>query len=156
MYLRHCQKFKIESIWKRIMSECMYPIKNFQGRGCFVELGHFNKHFVKNTRKKDPTGQHFGVVFFLLHTLKATFWMGNSKMDTIRTQNQDTFLILKKARPFTSPEVACLLVWLNMHQHPLKINPLCNNKCLKKLFWLCQSFEYSPSSYMFDRLLKIP
>ena len=29
-------------------------------------------------------------------------------------------------------------------------------KSLKKLFWLWQGFEYSSSSYMFDRLLKIP
>ena len=27
---------------------------------------------------------------------------------------------------------------------------------LHKLFWLCQDFEYAWSSYMFDRLLKIP
>ena len=32
----------------------------FQGRGGFVELGHFDKHFVKNTRKKDPAGKNFG------------------------------------------------------------------------------------------------
>ena len=31
-------------------------IEIFQGRGGFVELGHFNKHFVKNTRKKVPPG----------------------------------------------------------------------------------------------------
>ena len=35
--------------------------KMFQGRGGFVELGHFDKHFVKNTRKKGPAGEHFGV-----------------------------------------------------------------------------------------------
>ena len=28
----------------------------FLGRGGFVELGPFNKHFVKNTRKKVPPG----------------------------------------------------------------------------------------------------
>ena len=26
----------------------------FQGRGGFVKLGHFDKHFVKNSRKIDP------------------------------------------------------------------------------------------------------
>ena len=35
--------------------------ENFQGRGGSIELGHFDKHFVKNTRKKGPTGKHFGV-----------------------------------------------------------------------------------------------
>ena len=33
----------------------------FQGRGGFVELRHFDNHFVKNTRKKGPAGKNFGV-----------------------------------------------------------------------------------------------
>ena len=33
--------------------------QRFQDRG-FVELGHLDKLFVKNTRKKDPTGRCFG------------------------------------------------------------------------------------------------
>ena len=37
----------------------------FQGKegggGRFVELGHFDKGFVKNTRKRGPTGKHFAV-----------------------------------------------------------------------------------------------
>ena len=33
----------------------------FQGRGGFVELGHLDKHFVKNTRKKGAAGKNFGV-----------------------------------------------------------------------------------------------
>ena len=33
----------------------------FQGRGTFVELGHFDKQITKNTRKKGPAGKHFGV-----------------------------------------------------------------------------------------------
>ena len=32
----------------------------FQGRGGFVGLGHFYKHFVKNTRKKGPAGKNLG------------------------------------------------------------------------------------------------
>ena len=39
----------------------------FQGRKRFVELGHFDKNFVKNTRKKGPTGK--SLEFFLLNTL---------------------------------------------------------------------------------------
>ena len=35
--------------------------KIFQGRGGLVGLGHFYKHFVKNTKKKDPAGQNLGV-----------------------------------------------------------------------------------------------
>ena len=39
--------------------------------------------------------------------------------------------------------VACLWVWLNMHQYPW-------------IFRLCQGSEYAWSSYIFDRLLTIP
>ena len=43
----------------------------FQGRGGFVKLGHFNKHFIKKSRKKAP--QRKILEFFLLDTLKTTF-----------------------------------------------------------------------------------
>ena len=43
----------------------------FQGRGGFVKLGHLDKHFVKNSRKKGPVGKISE--FFLLDTLKNTF-----------------------------------------------------------------------------------
>ena len=43
----------------------------FQGRGDFLKLGHFDKHFIKNTRKKAP--QRKISEFFLLDTLKTTF-----------------------------------------------------------------------------------
>ena len=43
----------------------------FQGRGDFVKLGHFNKHFIKKSRKKTPQEKIFE--FFLLDTLKTTF-----------------------------------------------------------------------------------
>ena len=32
----------------------------FQGWGGFVELGQFDKLFVRDTRKKDPAGKNFG------------------------------------------------------------------------------------------------
>ena len=43
----------------------------FQGRGGFVKLGHFDKHFIKKLRKKAPQGKI--LEFFLLDTLKTTF-----------------------------------------------------------------------------------
>ena len=43
----------------------------FQDRVGFVKLGHFDKHFVKNSRKKGPAGKISE--FFLLDTLKAPF-----------------------------------------------------------------------------------
>ena len=45
--------------------------RNFQGRGGFVKLGHFDKHFIKKSRKKAPQGKI--LEFFLLDTLKTTF-----------------------------------------------------------------------------------
>ena len=47
----------------------------FQGRGGLMDLGHFYKHFVKNTRKKVLQEKIWE--FFLLNTLKITFWMEN-------------------------------------------------------------------------------
>ena len=43
----------------------------FQGRRGVVKLGHFDKHFVKNSRKNGPAGKISE--FFLLDTLKTTF-----------------------------------------------------------------------------------
>ena len=49
----------------------------FQGRGSFVELRHFDKYFIKNTRKKGSAGKNSG--FFTgtfkqkLGTIKAFF-----------------------------------------------------------------------------------
>ena len=40
-----------------------------------VELVQFNKHFVKTKEKEAPQGNIFE--FFLLDTLKTTFWMVN-------------------------------------------------------------------------------
>ena len=46
----------------------------FQGRGGFVKLGHFNKHFVKNTRKKGAAGKIFGVYQCLFFQNQGTFF----------------------------------------------------------------------------------
>ena len=50
---------------------CWRATRNFQGRGGFVKSGHFNKPFVKKSRKKAPHGK--SLEFFLLDTLKTTF-----------------------------------------------------------------------------------
>ena len=43
----------------------------FQCRGIFVKLGHFDKHFIKKSRKKARQGKI--LEFFLLDTPKTTF-----------------------------------------------------------------------------------
>ena len=64
------------------------------GQGCVVELGHLDKPFVKNARKKDPTGNNLEL--FLLATLKTTFWTGDltqgwAQLGLFFPQNQCTF-----------------------------------------------------------------
>ena len=44
--------------------------------GEVVELGHFDKDFHKNTRKRGPVGKHFGVLS-PVDTLKITFRIEN-------------------------------------------------------------------------------
>ena len=47
----------------------------FLGRGGFVKLGHFDKHFLKKWRKNATQGNI--LEFFLLDTFKTAFWMAN-------------------------------------------------------------------------------
>ena len=50
MYSKHCETFQLERFAKRVMPECWCT--NRKGREGFVELGQFDKHFVKKTRKR--------------------------------------------------------------------------------------------------------
>ena len=45
--------------------------RNFSGQVRFVKLGHFDKHFIKKSRKKALQGKI--LKFFLLDTLRITF-----------------------------------------------------------------------------------
>ena len=53
------------------MPECRRATISFQSWGGFVELRHFDKHFVKKARKRGPRGKHLGV--FFQDNLKTTF-----------------------------------------------------------------------------------
>ena len=74
----------------------------FQGKVGFVELGHFDKHFVKNTRKKKgPQGKIFE--FYHLDTVKNYILdkKFKPKMDTIRAfffKLRPLFSIFKKGK----------------------------------------------------------
>ena len=69
-YPEHCQTFKMVCFAKRTMPECKCSTRIFsmqggegrggEGRGEIVELGHLDKHFVNNIRKRGLTGKHFG------------------------------------------------------------------------------------------------
>ena len=120
----------------------------------------------KTQEKEDPLRNILEI--FFLDTLKTTFWTKNltqrpkQSWDGIQNsfQNQDTFHLfrfLKRAKeasplpplvfaPVSVAEYAP--VSLNITKYPWK--------CFNKLFWICQGSEYAWSSFMFDRLLKMP
>ena len=72
-YPKCYQAFKMDSFAKRIMPQCRCATRTFQGKGSgiFAELEHFDKDFVKNTRKRGL--QRNILEIFLLNTFKATF-----------------------------------------------------------------------------------
>ena len=76
-YSKHCQPFKMERLQKK-KNNTWAEARNqkiFRAEGGLVELWHFNKHFVKNTRKKDSQGNI--LEFFLVDATKTIFWMEN-------------------------------------------------------------------------------
>ena len=111
----------------------------------FVELGHFNKHFIKNTRNRGPAGKHFEVFsprYSQNYIFNEKF---TPKMDTTRaffSKIRAFFSIFKKGwggLP-SPPLVPRLWVWLNMHQYCwILLNTF--EKYLKELFWLCQALN---------------
>ena len=133
----------------------------FQGRGeggsCWT--GHFDKHFVKNTRA--PSGKHFGIfspIFSLHYILNGKFNPMMSKSQNLSFPDQDTFSIFRKDRageasPFlpSCALVSCCWICISIPEYAE-----ISWKCLNKLFWLCQGSGYAWSSYMFDRLLNMP
>ena len=57
--------------------------KFVQGRGGLVKVEHFDKHFVKNTRKKSLSGKNLEFLSYILLNHISNEKL-NSKMDTIR------------------------------------------------------------------------
>ena len=48
-YSEYCQTFKTKRFAKRMMPECRWATRHFSGwEEGFVELGHFDKHLIKN------------------------------------------------------------------------------------------------------------
>ena len=54
------QKESPSIAFTEMWSKCFLQARK-KDRGGFVELGHFDKHFVKNTRIKPPAGKTFGI-----------------------------------------------------------------------------------------------
>ena len=118
----------------------------FQRRRGFFELRYFDKHFVKNTRKKDPKGTYLEI--FLVDTLKTTYWMENVTQKWAQLglfcPKQDTFFNFQprtgedsQASPSCAP--ASVAEYTSI---PLNI-PYDTWTRLNKLFWQCHGSEYS-------------
>ena len=120
--------------------------ESFQGSGGFVELQHFDKHFVKNKEKR-PYREKFWVFWMK----KLTRW---TQSGPFSPKSGYFFLIFRKVigASSTPPSiVACLWVLLNLHQyHWISLNILKNA-------WIdCSDYALIRLSYMFVRLLKAP
>ena len=115
-----------------------------------VELGQFDKHFFKSTKKRGSARKDFGN--FSPNTLKTTFWKKDWKIlpkdghnQGLSFQNHDT-LRPPLSVPVSVTEYASIS--LNIHKNPWNE--------LNKLFWICQGSEYAWLSFMVDKLLKMP
>ena len=136
----------MEHFAKGIMPEWRHANRNCSGQGGSVELRHFDKHFVKTQEKKVLQGNI--LEFFLICTIKTTFWMDNltqgwTQPGPFFEKSGDFNWFSKKGRGSLphSPLVLCLWVWPNIH---LNMNvPKYPWECLNKLFWLCQGSEYA-------------
>ena len=62
---RHIQNTVNHLRWtvlqKRTMPGCKCEFFQGRGGGGFVGIGHFDKHFVENTRKRGPARKHFEI-----------------------------------------------------------------------------------------------
>ena len=73
--------------------------QNFSGQGkFFVEPGHFNKHFVKNTLKKRTHKETFWSIFFII-LLKLHFgskiWPKSGQNKGLFVQKKGYFLMFR-------------------------------------------------------------
>ena len=109
---------------------CAQP-EIFQSRGGFVELEHFDKLFLKSTRKEDP--QRKILELFLLDTLKTTFSMKNLTQEWTQLGPFFTksglffyFQIRQRVLPSPFPTPSCAPVFIGQH----------TNHCIQKIKFL--------------------
>ena len=127
------------------------------GGGWFVELGHFDKHFVKNTKKRVPQGNILKP--FLLDTPKTIFSTENltqrwTQSGSFFSKSGYFFRFLKRVEEVFPPPFCTPIIVAEYPSVSLDM-PKYSWKCLNKLFWLCQGAIYAWSSDMFDILLKM-
>ena len=146
------------------MPECRCSTRNIQGRrGEVMELGHCDKHFVKNTRKKEKSLRE---IFWRFFSFEWKIWPSDRHNQSLSFQHQDTFFNFQKLQerpPALSSLATRLWVRFNIHQYPwisLNIfeNYLINcsaypralnmhdHLTCSKGFWRCLQFKMSPGS----------
>ena len=135
---RTLSNFKMERFAKRKMPECRCATRKFSGQGgMFVEQRHFDEDFVKNTRKRGPTGKNFRVFsprYFYNYILNGKF---KPKMDTIRaflSKIRTFFSIFTKDRGTSSLPHSCAPVSVPEYASICLNKPKYPSKCLNKLF----------------------
>ena len=138
---------------------CICLVNVSQSFKWFVQLGHFNKILPKTPVKETPQGNI--LESFLLNTLETTFWMENLtqrwKQSEPFFQKSGIFCRFSKRAGEVSPlPLSCAPVSVTEYASVSLNIPKYPWKYLNKLFWLCQGSEYAWSSYIFDRLLKMP
>ena len=129
-------------------------------RVSFVELRHFDKHFIKKkTRKKGPTGKHCS--FFSYIKLKLHFWMENLTQRWTQSgpfffpKSEHLFRFSKKGRGSLPLQPYCMSLnvgeyasislnisnilenaWINCSNYARALNMLDHLTCLTD-FWRC-------------------
>ena len=99
--------------------------------------------------------------FFVLDTIKTTFWMDNITQRCTPSRpsfpKSGHFFWFSKRAGKVSPLPPSWVPVSVPEYGPISLNmSKYSYNCLNKLFLLCQGFEYAWSSYMFDRILKMP
>ena len=107
-----------------------------------VKLRYFDKHFIKNTRKRDPTGKHFEVLssgatgkhFEVFSFIYSWNYILNGKLkdghsQDLSFQNQEILFDFQKRQGRSPFFPGYALIFLHMPKYPWK--------SLNKLFRLC-------------------
>ena len=153
----------MEHFAKIIMPEFRHGTRKFlvQGKFCGTMSLWLTFH-KKNKKKKDPTGKHFGV--FSPRYIKTAFWMKNLTQRWTQSgpfpRIIPLFLIFKKkgrwGHLYSPPPPNCTPASAAEYASISLNIPKYLWKCLKKQSWLCHCYEDAWSSYMFNRILKMP
>ena len=146
----------LSNIWdgcfaERIMPKCTCITKNVSGQrgGGFVELGDFNKHFVKTPRKRGSAENILGI-FLLEKFWISSFWMENLTKTSIQSgtffPKSGHFFQFSKKLGLVSPCPHASGVPVSVTEYSsISLN-------LPKHFWM-NSLDYARTLIVYDHCL---